>query len=54
MTEDILIYHYISSSYNVNRCAQDIVEEDYNLKIGLESNFSYDIIYKNSVMNQGN
>ena len=50
MTENTLIYHYVSSSYNVNRCIQDIVEEDYNFKIGLESNFSYDIIYKNSII----
>ena len=49
MDEKYLIYHYVSSSYDINNFAQDIVE-DYNLKIGLESNFSYDIIYKNMLI----
>lgn len=50
MNENYLIYHYVSSSYDINRSIQEIVEENYNLKIGLESNFSYDIIYKNTVI----
>ncbi len=50
MNDNSLIYHFVSSSYDINCRVQDIVEDDYNLKIGLESNFSYDIIYKNSII----
>ena len=44
-----LMYQTTTSSYDVNRDLANTLDEDVNLKIGLESNYGYDIIYNNIV-----
>ena len=45
MNESNLMYQATTSSYEVNRELANTLDEDVDLKIGLESNYGYDIIF---------
>ena len=50
MNESNLMYQATTSSYEVNRELANTLDEDVDLKIGLESNYGYDIIYNDIVI----
>ena len=50
MNESNLMYQATTSSYEVNRELTNTIDEDTDLKIGLESNYGYDIIYNDVVI----
>ena len=45
-----LLYQTTTSSYDVNRDLTNSLDEEVDLKIGLQSNYGYDVIYNNVVV----